>query len=167
MFGWLWRKIKRLWELAKNERATPQQIGWAIFLGVFVGCTPALGFHTVVVLAAASLFKLNRLFAWIGSRSSNALVLPFIILLEIQVAHFARTGTWASIDWRHIELEHAFQQLAPLLLDWILGTIPVGCVFGALFGLLAFRLARRRDRRKAAAAAAAALQEREQTGTIG
>lgn len=164
MFGWLWRKIKRLWHLAKNERATPREIGWAVGLGVFIGCTPALGFHTVVVLAAASLFKLNRLFAWIGSRSSNALILPFIILLEIQVAHLLRTGSWATIDWRSIRLDRAFEQLAPLLLDWFLGTIPVGGFLGAVFGLLAYRLARARDRRRAAAAA---LQESEQTGTIG
>lgn len=164
MFGWLWRKIKTLWQLAKNERATPKEIFWAIFLGVFVGCTPALGFHTVVVLAVATLFRVNRLFAWIGSRSSNALVLPFIIIAEIQVAHLVRTGSWATLDRSTIQLEHPFQSVGPLLLDWFIGTIPVGCALGALLGLGAWRLAVVRDRRKARAAA---LQEEERTGTIG
>lgn len=164
MFGWLWRKMRTLWQLAKSERATPREIGWAIFLGVFVGCTPALGFHTVVVLGAASLFKLNRLFAWIGSRSSNALVLPFIIIAEIQVAHLVRTGSWATLDRKTIDFEHPFRSVGPLLLDWLLGTIPVGCALGALLGLLAWRFALARDRRRAAAAA---LQEPERPGTIG
>jgi hypothetical protein len=163
LFGWLWRKIKSLWQRAKNERATPKQIGWAIFLGVFVGCTPALGFHTVAVLAAATLFKVNRLFAWIGSRSSNALVLPFIIIAEIQVSHIVRTGSWATFDRHAIDWEHPFRSVGPLALDWILGTIPVGCALGGLFGLAAWRLALARDRRKAAATA---LREAERTGTI-
>lgn len=164
MFGWLWRKIKTLWQLAKNERATPKEIFWAIFLGVFIGCTPALGFHTVVVLSAATLFKVNRLFAWIGSRSSNALVLPFIIIAEIQVAHIVRTGSWATLDRSTIQLEHPFESVGPLLVDWILGTIPVGCALGGLLGLLAWRFAIARDRRKARATA---LREEERTGTIG
>jgi uncharacterized protein (DUF2062 family) len=163
LFGWLWRKTKTLWQLAKSERATPKEIGWAIFLGVFCGCTPALGFHTVVVLAAATLFKVNRLFAWIGSRSSNALILPFIIIAEIQIAHIVRTGSWATLDRHTIDWEHPFQSVGPLVLDWFLGTIPVGCALGAVFGLGAWRLALMRDRRKAAANA---LRDAERTGTI-
>src|SRR5262249_35472866 len=30
-------KIRQLWQLAKNERATPREIGWAVAVGVFVG----------------------------------------------------------------------------------------------------------------------------------
>lgn len=148
LFAWLWRKTKMLWQLAKSERATPREIGWAFAVGVFVGCSPVLGFHTVVTLAAASLFRLNRLFAWIGSRMSNALVLPFIIVAEIQIAHRLRTGEWAGLDWRHFDLEHPLQQVGPLLLDWILGTPLVGGILAAIFGLSAWRVALWRDRRR-------------------
>jgi uncharacterized protein (DUF2062 family) len=147
LFRWLWKKIKALWQLAKSERASPTEIGWAIGLGVFVGCSPALGFHGAVALAAATIFRKNRLFTWIGSRMSNILILPFIAIAEVQISHRLRTGTWLAIDPKTI-----LDQRSALLLDWILGMFPVGGVLGALFGVLAWRLALRRDRKREAAA---------------
>ena len=93
MFRRLWDRIKRLWSLAKSERASPREIGWAVAIGAFAGCTPAIGFHGGLALALATLFKKNRLFAWLGSRISNMVFLPFIVIAEVQVAHYARTGT--------------------------------------------------------------------------
>lgn len=156
-FRWLWEKTKLLWQRAKSERAEPKEIGWAVAIGVFVGCSPALGFHTGVALFAATLFKKNRLFTWIGSRLCNALTLPFIAIAEVQVAHRVRAGVWLDID-RH----HVLQQVPTLMLDWCLGLFPVGGGLAALFGLIAWQLAVRRDRRRAAAA----LRAAEETGTI-
>lgn len=156
-FRWLWEKTKLIWQRAKSERAEPKEIGWAIAIGVFVGCSPSIPFHTAVALAAATLFKKNRLFTWIGSRLCNALTLPFIAIAEIQVAHRVRTGDWMSID-----REHVLDQIPALLLDWCLGLIPVGGGLALVFGLAAWQVALRRDRRRAAA-----LRAAEEPGTIG
>ncbi|MBX3230120.1 MAG: DUF2062 domain-containing protein [Labilithrix sp.] len=159
MFRWLWTKTKAVWERAKAERAEPKEIGWAVAIGVFVGCSPSIPFHTVVALAAATLFKKNRLFTWMGSRVCNAVTLPFIAIAEVQVGHRLRTGEWMTID-RHDVLD----QVAALLVDWMLGLLPVGGAMALLFGVLAWQLALRRDRRRAAAAA---LRASEEAGTIG
>jgi uncharacterized protein (DUF2062 family) len=150
LFRWLWLKIKALWQLAKSERASPRDIGWAVALGAFAGCTPAIGFHGPLALGLATLLKKNRLLAWLGSRIANMLVLPFIAIAEVQVAHRLRVGSWVVID-----REHALQQAAGLLVDWCLGTIPVGGAIALVMGLVSWAVAHRRDRRRA--------REREQT----
>ncbi|MBS2013422.1 MAG: DUF2062 domain-containing protein [Deltaproteobacteria bacterium] len=144
MFRRLWEKIKLLWKLAKSERASPREIAWAVAIGAFAGCTPAVGVHGPLALGLATLFKKNRLFAWLGSRVSNMVFLPFIALAEVQVAHRVRTGAWLDID-RH----NAIDRAGELLLDWCLGTIPVGLAIAALTGMMAWGLAHRRDRRRA------------------
>jgi len=133
---WLAR-VRELWRLAKNERATPRQIGWAVFVGVFAGCSPAVGFHGWVALALATLLRLNRMWAWIGSRVSFFLILPFIVYAEIEVSRVLRTGHELVLDRKAI-LEEAHL----LLLDWIIGSVIVGLALGALFGSVAYAIAK-------------------------
>jgi len=134
-------KLKHLWVLATSERASAREIGWAVAIGVFAGCTPAVGFHGPFAVALATILKKNRLFAWIGSRISNMFILPFIVLAEVQLAHRVRQGTWVTLDRKHVVRE------APnLLFDWFLGTIPVGLLLAIVFGLVAWAIVARRDR---------------------
>jgi uncharacterized protein (DUF2062 family) len=145
VFRRLWTRIKTLWKLAKEERATPREIFWAVFLGAFGGCTPAIGVHGWIAVGLATLFKKNRLWAWLGSRISNMIFLPFITYAEVQVAHRIRTGAWCVLDLD--DKEKIFVQAKELLLDWCLGTIPVGIVIGSFCGFLGWAWAVRRDRR--------------------
>ena len=144
LFRRLWEKLKTLWRLAKSERASPHEIAWAVAIGTFAGCTPAIGFHGPLALGLATLFRKNRLFAWLGSRISNMFFLPFIALAEVQLSHRVRTGAWMEID-----RQHAIDQAGSLLLDWCIGTVPVGLLLGLIMGLASWGLARRRDRRRA------------------
>jgi uncharacterized protein (DUF2062 family) len=146
----LWEKIKRLWALAKSEHASPRDIGWAVAIGAFAGCTPAVGAHGWLGMGLATLFRKNRLFAWLGTRISNMMMLPFIALAEVQIAHRLRTGAWVEIDRKHI-----LEQAPNLLLDWCLGTIPVGLAIAGVMGVLAWAIAHRRDVRRTRAGRAA------------
>lgn len=141
----LWGNIKALWKLARSERASPREIGWAVGIGAFAGCTPAIGFHGVVSLALATLCRKNRLFAWLGSRISNMMILPFIVIAEIEVSHRLRAGEWVPIAIDH---HHPFDALWPLLLDWILGTIPVGGAIALVMGLGSWGIAAWRASRR-------------------
>jgi uncharacterized protein (DUF2062 family) len=143
VFRRLWEKLKLLYLLAKSERATPREIGWAVAIGAFAGCTPAVGVHGPLAMGLATLARKNRLFAWLGSRISNMVFLPFIALAEVQLSHRIRTG--AFID---LSRENILAQAPHLLLDWCLGTFPVGAVVGIVMGLSAYAFAHRRDARK-------------------
>ena len=138
----LWAKVKAIWQLARSERASPREIGWAFGIGAFLACTPAMGFHGWLALGAATVLKKNRLFAWLGSRISNMLILPFIVIAEVQVAHRLRAGEWLVLDRGTV-----IHQAPSLILDWCIGSIPVGGAIGILLGLLAWAIATHRQRR--------------------
>lgn len=138
----LLEKIKLVWKLAKSERATPREIGWAVAIGAFAGCSPAVGLHGPLAMALATLARKNRLFAWLGSRVSNPTILPFIVLAEVQIARWLRTGAFVEIT-----RESILTQAPHLLLDWCLGTVPVGAALAIVMGLASYVVARRRDAR--------------------
>jgi len=150
LFRRIWEAIKRLWKAAKSERASPRDIGWAVAIGAFIGCTPAVGLRPWIALGVATLLKKNRLFCYLGSHTSNIFFMPFITLAEVQLSHRLRTGGWATIDRKHIT-----EQAPTLLLDWCLGTIPVGLGVALALGLVGYGFALRRDARRARLAAVA------------
>ncbi len=141
MFGRLWRRLVMVWRLATRERATPREVGLAVGLGVFIGSTPVIGLHGWIAVALATLFRLNRLYAFLGSRVSSPVVLPFIALAEIQLAHRVRCGELLTLT-----KDDVLGQAKTLLLDWCLGTIPVGLALGVLFGLAGYAITRMRLR---------------------
>ncbi len=142
MFRRLWQKILRLWQLAKSERARPSEVGWAVAIGAFIGCTPAVGLRPWLAIGLATLLRKNRLFCYLGSHTSNILFAPFIMLAEIQLAHRVRTGAWVDVNRKNV-----VDQAPTLLLDWCIGAVPVGLTIALSLGLVGYALARRRDAR--------------------
>ena len=135
----LYERARDLWLRALREHTTPRELGMSVGLGVFVGCTPFIGFHIWIALGLSTLFQLNRVWAMVGSRVSFFLVLPWIVLAEIQLGHRGRTGEWAPILARD-----AMAHRGEYLLDWSLGVVPVGCALGLALGSTAYVIARRR-----------------------
>lgn len=123
-------------------------------IGAFIGCTPAVGVRPWIAIAIATLLKKNRLFAYLGSHTSNFVFMPFIIVAEVQVAHRVRTGAWMDLDRKHI-----VEDAPSLLLDWCLGTIPVGLTVGATVGFAAYALAKFRKTRAASGSVDASIED--------
>jgi uncharacterized protein (DUF2062 family) len=136
-------RVRRLVRRAKNERASPREVGEAVFLGVFAGCSPAVGVHGPIALALATVLRRNRLYAFLGSRVSNIVILPFIVLAEVQASHVLRTGHWAALTRARV-----LDEAPSLLLDWIVGSILVGAVMGFVVGWLAYMWAKWRAARR-------------------
>jgi uncharacterized protein (DUF2062 family) len=141
MFGRLWRRFRVLWRVATTERATPRQVALAVGLGAFVGSTPVIGLHGWIAVGLATVLRLNRLYAFLGSRVSSPVVLPFIVIAEIELAHRVRCGEFIALTRSNV-----LEQAKGLLLDWCIGTIPVGLAVGALTGALGYLITRTRLR---------------------
>ena len=144
----IFERLRALWILALNERATPREIGLAVGLGAAVGCTPLIGLHGWIAVGLATIFRLSRLWTFMGSRNANFITIPWIALAEVQLAHRVRTGEWAPLS-----VDTAVDHAKELLLDWCLGMIPIAIVVGGLLGSLAFAIARARLARIAKRAA--------------
>jgi uncharacterized protein len=134
--------LRDLWQAALRERATPLGLASSVAVGVFAGCTPFIGLHAGIAAVAATLLRLNRLWAVVGSRVSFFLIFPAIAFSEVQVAHRIRVGEWAQLS-----LQNARDHAGDFFLDWCLGAIPVGAALSLIFGALAYALAKRRQAR--------------------
>jgi uncharacterized protein (DUF2062 family) len=130
--------MRDLWERAKREPSTPRQVGLSVGIGAFTACTPFIGLHFWISLGLATLLRLNRVWAVVGSRLSMTPILLLTTFSEIQVAHRLRTGTWVAMNWHQ-----AFDHGRELMFDWITGTILVGGPIAITVGLVAYSLARR------------------------
>jgi uncharacterized protein (DUF2062 family) len=140
----LWQRIRDLWRRAKREHSTPREVGWSVGIGVFCGCSPFVGAHMWMALGLATAFKLNRLWAFLGSRISTSILLAWIAFSEIELAHRVRTG-----EWMPLKPDDVFVHVWELFGDWLVGSLVVGAVLGALLGSLTYALARRWRREEA------------------
>jgi uncharacterized protein (DUF2062 family) len=122
---------------ARNEHSTPPEVGFSVGVGVFSACTPLLGFHMWIALALATVFRLNRLWAFLGSRISIVPVYVWISFCEIELGHRVRAGAWV-----HMSARDALSHGKELSLDWAIGTGLIGCALGAVCGLAAYACAR-------------------------
>lgn len=137
--GLTWQNIRgrgrALVVMLMTERASPKEVGQAVAIGVWMGTSPAMGLHGWLAVGLATLLKRNRGFAFLGSRVSFFMLMPWIVLGEIEAAHWLRTGTWAPIDRKHVVAE-----AGTYLLDWCLGWLVLGPIAAVLLGALSVPL---------------------------
>jgi uncharacterized protein (DUF2062 family) len=138
-FAGLRLKASELFARARREHSSPREIGLSVGIGVFCACTPFLGLHMWMALAAATLLRLNRLWAFLASRASVTPIFLWITFCEIEIAHRLRSGAWASLAPREA-LSHG----PALLTDWLIGSAIVGGLLGVAAGSVAYAWARSR-----------------------
>lgn len=108
----------------------------AIALGVFIGISPFWGFQTVLLLFFATIFKLNKVIAYMASNVSFPPFIPFVIYGSLKMGSF-----FVSTD-------------APLILDssltlddiqknatqYIVGSLTLASVLALLSGIISYLL---------------------------
>jgi uncharacterized protein (DUF2062 family) len=134
-------RARDLWERAKRERSSPPEVGFSVAVGVFSAFTPFLGLHMWIALGLATVFRLNRLLAFVASRISIMPVFALVTFCEIESAHRLRTGAWAPLAPRE-----AVARGRELFVDWMLGACIVGTALALVAGLFAYGAARRWQR---------------------
>lgn len=101
----------------------------SVALGVFIGLTPLWGFHMVLVLFLASVFKLNKVLSYMSTHVSFPLFIPFVIFLSMIVgAPFV--GETNSFEYQNIDLEFAKSHL----LQYVVGSFILATVSSLILG---------------------------------
>ncbi len=76
-----WLKLLRLQE-------DPRKLAWGMAVGVFVGITPTIPFHTVAALGLAALLRVSPVTAFIGIQVGNPFTAPALYLTAYKVGEF-------------------------------------------------------------------------------
>jgi uncharacterized protein (DUF2062 family) len=69
-------RLKELWFGLKNEISVPRKAALGISIGVFIGITPTIPFHTLLAVVLARAFKASQIAAALGVWISNPLTIP-------------------------------------------------------------------------------------------
>jgi uncharacterized protein len=120
---------------------SPRRIAASFAVGVFIGMSPLLGIHTILGLAIAWQFRLNKLVTLIGVYVTN----PWTI---IPIYTF---GTWVgarlmgiehilpSVDWASITFFGLLGSFRPLVLPFVVGSTLIGLVAATIGYFLIYK----------------------------
>jgi uncharacterized protein (DUF2062 family) len=137
-----WHPLRSI-QVLLMERATPQELAFAVALGVFLGAVPLIGCHTLVILVAAALLRLNRVAAVAASQLCMPPVVP---ALCIETGHLLRFGHFLTLEGIEGLRSASFLELGykglGCLWDWCIGSLPVGVILALLFGSATYVTAR-------------------------
>ena len=118
-------------------RGEPRAIAAGMALGVFVGVTPTIPFHTAIIVALGLLCRLNLTAACLGSWIiSNPLTIPLLYYSEYRLGRRV-LGTGAD-NW--VLNEYSLHAFAALGGEILVPLLTGGLVLAPFFALAAYGL---------------------------
>jgi uncharacterized protein (DUF2062 family) len=130
--------LRRLYMTLRTEHRTPGKVGFAVGVGVFVGCSPFWGVHFPIAVLLATLFRLNRALVYASAYLGNPLTAGPMLFAEVQIGHRLLHGVWLPVTISNVETLGVLGIFTNLLL----GSIVLGLALGALCGVAAWVIAR-------------------------
>lgn len=123
-YGW-----RRVWRLT----GSPHAVAVGVAAGAFSACSPYLGFHFIIAMLVAWVFRGNLIAAAFGTFLGNPITYPPIWFIVYETGIFMLgkpAGAVARPPLSEDFLIHgAFDKILPVLMPMIVGSIPVGIVF--------------------------------------
>jgi uncharacterized protein len=153
--------IMRWLDVLLHVHDTPQRTAAAFALGVFLGFSPFLGLHTIVAIALAFLFNLNRVAVLLGVYSNLPwIIAPYYAFTTMMGAALLRTtprpdlqerlGEMFQLSIRSAEFWHEVGHLLrPLVWPYTLGSLIGASVLSAVAYRVALEFVIRRRRHHA------------------
>lgn len=152
------RLAARLREVLHLDDPAPR-LALALAVGVFIGCTPFWGLQTVLSLAVALVFRLNRLATVAGTWLNLPWIAPLVYGAALRIGTLivpdpsGTRGAWlayllehpARVGWHDVRV-----LLTEISLPLLIGTTVVGLVAAAVTYVVALRLITARRRARAA-----------------
>lgn len=146
--GW-WGKTKRwtrYWYLrVMRQNSSPKELASALALGMFIGALPIIPLQSVIVVALAFVFKLNKLAAWMATNYSNAVTMaPFYYFL-FMVGKTVVPYDGQPLDLNRLEMVQIIESGWDLYVVMFAGGLVFGIpatiltYFVSLYGIRAYR----------------------------
>ncbi|MDI6801347.1 MAG: DUF2062 domain-containing protein [Thermodesulfovibrionales bacterium] len=116
---------------------SPKKIAISFAVGIFIGMSPILGLHTVLGIAAAWIFRLNKFVTIIGVYITNpwTIVPIYTFATWVGAKILGISRIMPNINWNDISLTYLLKEMKPLLLPFVFGTTLLG-FFSAVAGYI-------------------------------
>ncbi len=106
---------------------------FSIALGVFIGLSPFWGFHTLLVISLAVLFKLNKVLAFVASNVSLPPFIPFVIAASLFLGAPFVSG-YSNI----LSQDLNFELVKNNLLQYVIGSAILASTLSLISGVATF-----------------------------
>ena len=130
----VWHPMQSLRTLLR-ENTSPTRLALAAGMGVFLGALPLIACHTLVIILAATYFRLNKVAALAASQLCMPPVVP---ALCIELGYLLRHGRFLT----EISLETIGYQALERLYEWLIGALVLAPLMACLMGGITLILAR-------------------------
>ena len=130
--------LRRLYMTLRIEHRTPGKVGFAVGVGVFVGCSPLWGLHFAIAVLLATLFRLNRFIVCAAAYIGNPLTAGPMLFVEVQLGHRILHGVWLPVTLANVET----LGVLGIFTNLMLGSVVLGLVLGGVLGVAAWIVAR-------------------------
>jgi uncharacterized protein (TIGR03546 family) len=134
------RRIRTFYERCISLKGDPGSIARALAIGVFVGVTPTIPFHTAMILLIGLVFRVNITAAYLGSwLISNPVTIPLLYLSQYELGRIL-LGMEA---YRFGITEYSFSAIAALGWRILLPLLTGGIIMAPLIAVPAYFISRR------------------------
>ena len=134
------RKLKEFYNCFLSLNGEPRELAAAMAIGIFIGVTPTIPFHTAMIIAAGVLFKQNITAGYLGSwLISNPVTIPVLYFCQYELGSIIlglQKSAWALNDY---SLEGVMNLGWYILFPLLIG----GIIMAPFFAVPAYFLARR------------------------
>jgi len=116
--------VKRFYHRFIRLKGNPEQVARGLSIGVFVGLTPTIPFHTVLAFILALALKQNCTASVLGATAiGNPFTIPFLYITEYHLGKYLLGSTMNDVafyDYRTWDILHLGWSVAyPLLVGGI------------------------------------------------
>lgn len=137
-------KLRIKFRLVLSLDRSPRDLARATFLGVLIGISPYIGFHTYIALFCSTFFNLPVYPLILGAYITNPITIPFIYGLTTKFGAFILSREIiVPKDWSSINLSNVKDFFESILLPFLVGTHIIGLVVAVLFYFIVYFIASR------------------------
>jgi uncharacterized protein (DUF2062 family) len=130
--------IREFVQRVKNLEGDPHYVAMGLAIGVFVGITPTIPFHTVIAVALAFIFRGSKAAAALGVWFSNPITAPIFYWGSYKVGLYL-LGNPAPFDVKY----ESILELLNLGMDVTIAMIAGGIILGVLPGIASYFITRK------------------------
>jgi hypothetical protein len=108
-----WRRLRERATHVLHLDEEPSRLAAGMAVGVFIGVTPFYGLHTLLALAAAYVFRLNKVATITGAWINLPWFAPFVYGFCLRLGEGILTGDWSSFSLASIHGLAAYLRASP------------------------------------------------------
>lgn len=126
---------------------TPHRLSLAFAIGVFIGMSPFIGVHTALGFLVAYIFRINKLATIIGVYITNpwTIVPIYTFSTFIGARCLGMNRILPPIDWHKVTFSSLLNELSPLLMPFLVGTMLVGTVSSIASYIIIYHVVKKKN----------------------